>query len=482
VTADRPAAVVILAAGEGTRMKSATPKVLHRIGGRSLLGHVLAAARRLEPHHLVVVVRHGRNQVAEHACELDAGALVADQDELPGTGRATQCGLDVLPEDLQGSVLVTYGDVPLQSAETLTALLERHFADDNAVTILTARLDEPFGYGRILRSAAGDVVGIVEEKDASPQQRAIREVNSGIFVFDAKVLRDALDRIGRDNAAGEMYLTDVVALAQRDGLRVAAVPASDTWETEGVNTRSQLAALGRELNRRQLERWMAEGVEVMDPASTWVDVTVELSSDVTLLPGVQLHGRTTVATGAVIGPDTTLTDVTVGAGARVQRAHGSSAVIGEATEVGPFAYLRPGTYVGTGGKIGTFVETKNARLEPGAKVPHLSYVGDATIGEGTNIGAGTIFANYDGVAKHHSTVGRHCKTGSNNTFVAPVEVGDGASTGAGTVVRRDVPPGALAVSGGPQRNLAGWVLKRRSGTPSAQAALDAGAEQQEASS
>ncbi len=481
MTADRPAAVLILAAGGGTRMKSATPKVLHRIGGRSLLCHVLSASRSLDPRSLVVVVRHERDRVAQHVHELDDDALVADQDDLPGTGRATQCGLDVLPADVGGSVLVTYGDVPLQTAETLTALLERHSADSNAVTLLTASVEQPFGYGRILRSDDGAVAGIVEEKDATTEQRCIREINSGIFVFDAKVLRDALDRVGTVNAAGEMYLTDVVGLALRDGHRIGDVLAGDTWETEGVNTRSQLAALGKELNRRQLEHWMAEGVEVIDPATTWVDVTVELSSDVTLKPGVQLHGGTTVATGAVIGPDTTLTDVTVGARARVVRSHGSSAVIGESSSVGPFAYLRPGTLVGTGGKIGTFVETKNARLGAGAKVPHLSYVGDATIGEGTNIGAGTIFANYDGVAKHATVVGRHCRTGSHNTFVAPVDIGDGAATGAGAVVRRDVPPGALAVSGGPQRNLEEWVQRRRPGTPSAQAAEDAGTDQQEAS-
>jgi bifunctional UDP-N-acetylglucosamine pyrophosphorylase/glucosamine-1-phosphate N-acetyltransferase len=454
-------------------MKSATPKVLHRIGGRSLLGHVLAAARALEPSHLAVVVRHDRDRVAAHARELDADALIVDQDDVPGTGRAAQCGLLALPSDLTGTVLVTYGDVPLQTTRTLAALLEAHVSAGNAVTVLTATLDDPHGYGRILRGGDGTVTAIVEEKDATSQQRLIREINSGIFAYDAKVLREALEEVGTANAAGEMYLTDVVGVVHRDGRRIGAVPALDGCEIEGVNTRAQLAALGKELNRRLLNRWMADGVEVVDPATTWVDVTVELASDVTLKPGVQLHGRTTVGPEATIGPDTTLTDVRVGAGASVVRAHGSAAVVGERSSVGPFAYLRPGTVLGADGKIGTFVEAKNARIDDGAKVPHLSYVGDATIGAGTNIGAGTVFANYDGVAKHSTVIGAHAKTGSNNTFVAPVEIGDGAATGAGTVVRRDVPAGALAVSGGPQRNLEGWVRRRRANTPAAEAAAAA---------
>ncbi len=473
MTADRPAAVLVLAAGGGTRMKSATPKVMHRIGGRTLLGHVLSAARALEPEYLVVVVRHDRDRVAAHVAELDADAIVADQDDVPGTGRAAECGLAVLPADLTGTVLVTYGDVPLQSTETLTALLAEHHMLGNGVTVLTATLDDPFGYGRIVRGAGETVAAIIEEKDATPEQRQVTEINTGIFAYDADVLRAALRRIGRSNAAGEKYLTDVVGLAASEGRRVGGLTASDRWEIEGVNTRSQLARLGRELNSRVLERWMAEGVDVVDPATTWVDVTVELSADVTLKPGVQLHGQTRVGSDAVIGPDSTLTDVSVGAGASVVRSHVVAAAIGERAQVGPFAYLRPGTLLDVGGKIGTFVETKNARIGPGAKVPHLSYVGDATLGEGSNVGAGTIFANYDGVAKHATTLGRHCKTGSNNTFVAPVELGDGAATGAGTVVRRNVPPGALAVSGGPQRNIDGWTQRKRPDTPAAGAAAEA---------
>ena len=450
-------------------MKSATPKVLHAIGGRSLVGHALAAAMGLSPQHLAVVIGHGRDQVEPHIRAEAPQATLVVQDEQLGTGHAVQVALEALPE-LSGTVLVTYGDVPLLTTATLDHLVATHEADGHAVTVLTAHLEQPFGYGRILRGAAGDVAAIVEEKDATDEQRAVAEINSGIFAFDAAVLAHALTRVGRDNAQGEMYLTDVVAITRADGHHVGAVMTDDLWQTEGVNTRVQLARLGAELNRRTLQSWMLAGVEVVDPATTWVDVTVELAPDVSLRPGVQLHGATSVAEGATIGPDTTLTDVEVGERASVVRTHGSGAVVGPRASVGPFAYLRPNTVLGAGGKIGTFVETKQSVIGDNAKVPHLSYVGDATIGTGTNIGAGTIFANYDGVAKHETVVGEHCKTGANNTFVAPVEIGDGASTGAGTVVRRDVPPGSLAVSTGPQRHVEQWVLRKRPGTAAAEAA------------
>jgi bifunctional UDP-N-acetylglucosamine pyrophosphorylase/glucosamine-1-phosphate N-acetyltransferase len=319
----------------------------------------------------------------------------------------------------------------------------------------------------------GHVTAVVEEKDADDAQRAITEINSSVYVFDAAVLRGALGRLGRDNAQGEVYLTDVLALAHADGGAVRAVRTDDPQLVEGVNDRVQLAVLRAELNRRLLDAWMRSGVTVVDPATTWVDVDVELARDVTLLPGTQLHGRTVVAAGATVGPDTTLTDVEVGAGATVVRTHGSGAVIGAGATVGPFAFLRPGTVLGDEGKIGTFVETKNASIGAGSKVPHLSYVGDATIGEQTNIGAATVFVNYDGVRKHHTTIGSFARTGSDNMFVAPVTVGDGAYTGAGSVIRRDVPPGALAVSAGAQRNIEGWVLRSRSGTPAAEAAARA---------
>ena len=468
-----PAAVIVLAAGEGTRMRSALPKVLHPLAGRPLVDHALRAAEGTAPRHLVLVVRHEAERVAAAATAGRPHLLTALQDDVPGTGRAVQCGLGALPADLAGTVLVTYGDVPLLGAGTLRDLLAAHEAGGHAVTVLTAVLPDPTGYGRVLRGADGSVTGVVEQKDATAEQRAVREVNSGVYAFDAAALRAALPRVGRDNAAGEVYLTDVLALVRADGGRVAAVEVADAVEIQGVNDRAQLAELAAEANRRTLRRWMLAGVTVTDPATTWVDDAVELARDVTLLPGVQLHGTTRVGAGALVGPDTTLTDVEVGEGATVVRTHGSGAVIGAGAEVGPFTFLRPGTRLGAGGKIGTFVETKNAEIGPGSKVPHLSYVGDATIGEGSNIGAGSIFANYDGVRKARSTVGDHVRTGSGGRFVAPVHVGDGAYTGAGTVVRKDVPPGALAISVAPQRNLEGWTLAQRPGSPSAEAAARA---------
>ncbi len=470
----RPSAVVVLAAGEGTRMKSAVPKVLHRIGGASLLGHAMAAAADLAPEHLVVVVRHERDQVAAHVAVVDPDAVIADQDEVKGTGRAVQCGLDALTPaltgPLTGTVVVTYGDVPLLTGQTLHDLVEGHHAARNVVTVLTAEVADPTGYGRVLRDGAGAVVGIVEHKDADGSQRSVREINSGIYAFDAAVLVSALKRLTADNAQGEMYLTDVLGIARADGGRIGAMSTDDVWQVEGVNDRVQLAAMGRELNSRVLEGWMREGVTVVDPATTWVDVSVTLARDVTLLPGAQLHGSTEIGPGASIGPDTTLIDCTVEDGASVVRSHGTGALIGPGAAVGPFSYLRPGTRLGSAAKVGAFVETKNSQVGAGSKVPHLSYVGDATIGEGSNIGAATVFVNYDGVAKHRTTIGDHVRVGSDTMLIAPVTVGDGAYTGAGSVITEDVPPGAMGVARARQRNVEGWVARRRPGTAAARAA------------
>ncbi len=463
-------AVVVLAAGAGTRMRSRTSKMLHPMCGRSLVGHVLHAAAELQPERIVVVVGHQRDQVGPHVSELAPGAELAVQETPSGTGDATRIALESLGESVPDTVVVLSGDTPLLEAETLAALLAEHRATGAAATLLTGVVANPTGYGRVVRDAGGNVVAVVEEKDATAEQRAVTEINSAVYVFDGKFLADAVARIGPENAQGEYYLPDAVALAVADGRAVSTYRLDDVRQTEGVNDRVQLADLAAEMNRRILRRWMRDGVTVVDPTTTWVDVGVSLAPDVILRPGVQLHGATVVEEGAEVGPDCTLTDVRVGAGARVVRTHGSQAVIGAEASVGPFAYLRPGAVLGEAGKIGTFVEVKNSTIAKGAKVPHLSYVGDAEIGEGSNIGAGTIFANYDGVAKHRTSVGERAKTGSNNTFVAPVEIGDGAMTGGGAVIRRNVPPGALAVSGGPQRNLEGWVETHRPGTPMAEAA------------
>ncbi|AHH94163.1 bifunctional UDP-N-acetylglucosamine diphosphorylase/glucosamine-1-phosphate N-acetyltransferase GlmU [Kutzneria viridogrisea] len=472
---------IVLAAGEGTRMRSATPKVLHALAGRSLVEHAVRAATGVDPDHLVVVVGHGRQAVAEHldavSGEVDRKITVAVQEEQRGTGHAVGCALAALPEVVSGTTVVTYGDVPLLDAQTLTELLAEHASTGNAVTVLTAVVPDPHGYGRVLRDADGGVLAIVEQKDADEQQQAITEINSGVYVFDTAVLRDGLSRLTTDNAQGELYLTDVLSIARGDGRRVGALVCTDQWLVEGVNDRVQLARLGAELNRRLVEGWMRAGVTVVDPASTWLDADVALSRDVRIEPNVQLKAGTAVYEGAVVGPDTTLSNCVVGAGASVVRTHGSDSEIGEGASVGPFAYLRPGTKLGDSGKIGTFVEVKNSEIGAGSKVPHLTYVGDATIGEQSNIGASSVFVNYDGVRKHRTVIGSHVRTGSDNMFVAPVTVGDGAYSGAGTVIRRNVPPGALAVSGGPQRNFEGWVTLRRAGTAAAEAAQRALAEQ-----
>jgi bifunctional UDP-N-acetylglucosamine pyrophosphorylase / glucosamine-1-phosphate N-acetyltransferase len=476
-TPPRPAAAIVLAAGEGTRMRSAVPKVLHPIAGRSLLGHAVHAVAALEPEHLVVVVGAGAEQVREAISgiesELARPVLAAEQRQRLGTGHAVRCGLEALPDDLDGPVVVTYGDVPLLASDTLHELLQEHASSGSPVTVLTSAVDDPTGYGRVLHAPDGTVSRIVEERDASLEERAVREINSGVYAFDAAFLRASIGRLRPTNKQGELYLTDLVAMARDSGADARGVRCGDAWQVCGVNDRVQLAAIRAELNKRLLERWMREGVTVVDPATTWVDVQVRLEPDVVVHPGTQLHGATTVAGGAEVGPDTTLTDCVIGAGAVVVRTHGGDAEIGPGASVGPFAYLRPGARLGERGKIGTFVEVKNSDIGPGTKVPHLTYVGDATIGEHSNIGASSVFVNYDGVRKQRTVVGSHVKTGSDNTFVAPVRIGDGAYTGAGTVVREDVPPGALAVSAGSQRTIEGWVARKRPGTPAAEAAARA---------
>jgi bifunctional UDP-N-acetylglucosamine pyrophosphorylase/glucosamine-1-phosphate N-acetyltransferase len=481
----RPTAVIVLAAGEGTRMKSTTPKVLHTIGGRSLVDHAIRAARGTRPHHLAVVVRHERDRVAGHVAEVDPDVVIVDQDEVKGTGRAVECALDALPVDLTGTIVVTYGDVPLLASETIVGLVAEHEAGAHAITMITATLDDPTGYGRIIRGVDDAVEAIVEQKDATDEQRAIREVNSGIYAFDAALLREALSEVGTDNAQGEKYLTDVVSIARGRGLTVHAHLVADLWQTEGVNDKVQLARLGAELNRRTVERAMRDGAIVIDPATTWLDADVTIGPDTVVHPHTQVLGASTVGRDCVLGPDTTLRDVEVGDGASVVRTQAELAEIGPGATVGPFSYLRPGTRLGAKGKIGGFVETKNAEIAAGAKVPHLTYCGDATIGEGANIGAGTIFANYDGVTKAHTNVGAHSFVGSNSVIVAPVTIGDGAYVAAGSAVVSDVAPGQLAVTRAQQRNIDGWVARRRAGTrtdEAARAALAARATQAAAQS
>ncbi|MFE4418943.1 bifunctional UDP-N-acetylglucosamine diphosphorylase/glucosamine-1-phosphate N-acetyltransferase GlmU [Streptomyces sp. NPDC056817] len=471
MSAIRPAAVVVLAAGEGTRMKSATPKVLHEICGRSLVGHVLAAARELKPEHLVVVVGHARERVTEHLAAVDSGVRTAVQEKQKGTGHAVRMGLEELGGPVEGTVIVVCGDTPLLTGETLQQLATTHQEDGNAVTVLSAEVPDATGYGRIVRDAGtGAVTAIVEHKDATEAQRAIREINSGVFAFDGRLLADALGKVRTNNSQHEEYLTDVLGILREAGHRVGASVAGDHREIAGINNRVQLAEARRTLNDRLLTNAMLSGVTVVDPATTWIDVTVTFEQDVVVHPGTQLHGTTRLGEGCEVGPNSRLTDTRVGAGARVDNTVSDGAVVGPQASVGPYAYLRPGTRLGLKSKVGTYVETKNASIGEGTKVPHLSYVGDATIGEYTNIGAASVFVNYDGESKHHTTVGSHCKTGSDNMFVAPVTIGDGAYTAAGSVITKNVPPGSLAVARGQQRNIEGWVARKRPGSTAAKAA------------
>ncbi|WP_319454576.1 MULTISPECIES: bifunctional UDP-N-acetylglucosamine diphosphorylase/glucosamine-1-phosphate N-acetyltransferase GlmU [unclassified Mycobacterium] len=470
-------AVLVLAAGAGTRMRSDLPKVLHPIAGRSMLAHALHAIAKVSPQHLVVVVGNDRERVAAAVAELaqDLGRPIdiAVQDDPRGTGHAVGCALAALPADFAGTVVVTTADVPLMDADTLAELVSRHGAAGASATLLTTTVDDPTGYGRVLRTQDNEVIGIVEQADATTSQHAIREVNAGAYAFDVAALRPALSQLRSDNAQGELYLTDVIAIVRRDGGIVKSHHVDDSALVEGVNDRVQLAELAAELNRRIVATHQRAGVTIVDPATTWIDVDVTIGRDTIVAPGTQLLGTTEIGMNCTIGPDTTLTDVEVGDGASVIRTHGQLAVIGDGATVGPFAYLRPGTQLGSDGKLGAFVETKNAVIGTGTKVPHLTYVGDADIGEHSNIGASSVFVNYDGEAKSRTTIGSHVRTGSDNMFVAPVTVGDGAYTGAGTVVRDDVPPGALAVSAGPQRNIEGWVERKRPGSAAAEAARKA---------
>lgn len=462
-------------------MRSDTPKVLHTLAGRSMLSHALHSVAEVAPQHLVVVLGHHRDRITpavqELATELGRGIDIAVQDEQLGTGHAVECGLSALPADFTGTVVVTAGDVPLLDADTLADLIATH--QSAAATVLTTTLPDPTGYGRILRTQDGNVIGIVEQADASPSQQTIQEVNAGVYAFDITALRSALGRLRSDNAQHELYLTDVISIVRSDGHLVRARHVDDSMLVAGVNDRVQLSELGAELNRRIVAAHQRAGVTVVDPATTWIDVDVTIGRDTVIQPGTQLLGAARIAGNCVIGPDTTLADVTVGDSASVIRTHGTGAVIGDGATVGPFSYLRPGTVLGADGKLGAFVETKNSNIGANTKVPHLTYVGDADIGEYSNIGASSVFVNYDGENKSRTTIGSHVRTGSDTMFVAPVSVGDGAYTGAGTVVREDVPPGALAVSGGPQRNIEGWVARKRPGSAAHKAAEEAEAEESE---
>lgn len=463
----RPLSAVVLAAGEGTRMRSAVPKVLHPLCGRPMLLHVLETLVALPLERIVIVVGHGAEGVTKTLQEqlaTDTPVELVEQRVQRGTGDAASVGLTAFADDLDGEddVLVLPGDTPLLRASTLAALATEHRLADAAATLLTAVRTDPTGYGRVVRDERGHITRIVEQTDANDAELGIHEVCTSIYCFRRGLLAPALRRLSPENAQGEYYLTDAVAVLRRAGHVVQGVVADDPAETTGVNDLAQLAAAEAMLRARINEQWMLSGVTMVDPERVYVDATVELETDVRLLPGTILEGRTVVGAGSTIGPDSRLVDTIVGEHCTICQTVAREAEIGDDVTVGPWVSLRPGTRLAAGAHIGTFVETKNADIGEGAKVPHLAYVGDAEVGARSNLGAGTITANYDGVRKQRTKVGSDVCTGSNTVLVAPVELGDGATTGAGAVVTHDVPGGALA-KGVPARIEQDWEDPRRAG-------------------
>ncbi len=464
---------IVLAAGEGTRMKSKLPKVLHEIAGRPIVDHVLNAIVPLHAQEVRVVVGASRELVEAHLHSTFPDAKLVVQEQRNGTGHAVQVALEDAPEI--GTVLILAGDTPLLTAPTLQEFFDAHTGLGVDASVLSAEVPDPFGYGRIVRDEAGELSAIVEERDADPLQKEINEINTGVYLFDIAALRSALAGLKSGNSAGELYLTDVFALLKAAGQSATAIQSQDYTETLGANDRSQLAECAAIMRDRINDAHMRSGVSIIDPFTTWIDLGVEIASDVTIYPGSALSGATKIESGAIIGPRTTLQSVVVGAGASIIESRVTDSTIGAQALVGPFAFIRPGTTLAAGAKVGAYVEVKNSSIGEGSKVPHLSYVGDATIGSGTNIGAATIFVNYDGVDKHETTIGNDVRIGSDTMLIAPVTVGDGAYTAAGSVITEDVPAGSIGVARAKQRNVLGWVLRKRAGSRSAESARKAGA-------
>ena len=447
--------IVILAAGQGTRMRSALPKVLHPVAHKSMLGHVIDAARALKPTSIQVVVGHGADQVEQALAATDLGFVL--QAEQLGTGHAVAQALPRLGAE---TVLILYGDVPLIQVDTLKALLER--CDEQRLGLLTVLLDDPAGYGRIIRDADGQVSAIVEHKDANQSQLAIREGNTGILAVPRRLLQDWLSRLSNDNAQGEYYLTDIIAMAVADGLHVDTEIAMDPMQVLGANDRQQLSQLERHYQKLQAEQLMRQGVTLRDPARVDIRGEVVTGRDVLIDVNVILEGRVIIEDGVSIGANTIIRDSVLRKGSVVKsHCHLENAELGEGADCGPFARLRPGAVLGKGAHVGNFVEMKNARMGEGAKAGHLTYLGDSEIGARTNIGAGTITCNYDGANKHKTVMGEDVFIGSNSSLVAPVTLGDGAVTGAGSTITADVPAGTLAIGRGKQRNIEGWQRPKK---------------------
>ena len=448
--------VIVLAAGQGTRMKSTLPKVLHPVAGAPLINWVVDACLGAEADETLVVIGHGSEDVA---AVLRDGVATVVQEEQNGTGHAVLVALEALGDVEGDTVVVVPGDTPLLTSETLSRLIAVHADREPAVTLLTTRMADPVGYGRVVRDDAGEVVGIVEHRDADEAQLLIDEVAVSTYAFAGGELVRALNEVGSSNDQGEIYLTDVVGILAAEGAPIASVDAPAV-EVSGVNSHDQLAEVGQALRRRLNQRWMQAGVAMLDPDRVYLEATVELEAGVVLMPDVYLQGGTSVGAGAQVGPSVFAEDSSIKAGARVWYSVLRGAEVGESAEVGPFASLRPGTVLGPDSKAGSFVETKNTTLGRGSKVPHLSYMGDAEIGEDSNIGAGTITCNYDGFEKHATKIGDRVRIGSDTMLVAPVSIGDDAWTGAGSTITRDVSEGALGVERSAQKEIADYAARR----------------------
>jgi bifunctional UDP-N-acetylglucosamine pyrophosphorylase/glucosamine-1-phosphate N-acetyltransferase len=451
--------VVILAAGKGTRMKSSLPKVLHRVGGRPMIEQVLSTARTLTPDSTTLVVGHGAAEVRDALARQSGLSFVVQEPQL-GTAHALQV-TEPLLKRAQGALLLLSADVPQLTAETLRHLVDRHLRSAAAVTVLTAMVDNPQGYGRIVRSGER-IARIVEERDASPVERAITEINAGIYVFEMEGLFEALHDIAAENAQREYYLPDIVQLYGRRGRRVETMTVTDSKEIQGINSRGELAVSKQLMRQRKNAQLMADGVTLEDPATAYIDEDVQVGVDTVIHPGVFLEGQTVIGAGCVIHSGVRVVNATIGDRTRLfNHSVITDVTIGSDASIGPFAHVHKQSAIGSNTKVGNFVEVKNTQFGSGSKAAHLSYLGDGVIGSKVNIGAGTITCNYDGVQKSTTTIEDGAFIGSDTQLIAPVTVGREAYVGTGTTIREDVPAGALAVSAGKQRNIEGWVEQKR---------------------
>ena len=467
--------VVVLAAGEGTRMKSKNSKVLHEIAGRSIIHNLLTAVEPLSPKNLTVVVGAHKDEVIDHLKKVAPKAKTVFQEKRDGTGGATQLALAEHKGD--GTVLILAGDTPLLTTQTLEEFMAAHQSEKSVASVLTALLPDPAGYGRIIRGDNSSILKIVEEKDASDSEKEIDEINTGVYLFELKVLKEVIGKLKNNNSQKELYLTDVISLITAEGKTAQAILSNDYTETLGINDRTQLAECAAIMRDRINHQHMLNGVTIIDPTTTWIDVDVKIEADVVIYPSTAITGKSTIKANAVIGPRTTLVSCAVAEGAKVVESNCTDSTIGKEVKVGPFTYLRKGTVLANESKAGAFVEIKNSTVGKGSKVAHLSYVGDAQIGEESNIGAATVFVNYDGEKKHQTKIGDQVRIGSDTMLVAPVTVGDGAYTAAGSVINEDVPAGAIGIGRARQVNILGWVLKKRKDSKSAAAAKKAGAKE-----